>query len=55
VAVPKEIVEHNKIVTVAADVFFVDRGAFPLTVPRQIKFITVELKRVPLSIATWRY
>jgi hypothetical protein len=42
VAVPKEIVERNKIVTLAADVFFVDRTVFLLTVSRQIKFITAE-------------
>jgi hypothetical protein len=45
VAVPKEIVECNKIVTLAVDVFFVDKMAFLLfllIVSRQIKFITVE-------------
>jgi hypothetical protein len=42
VAVPKEIGECNKIVTLAADVFFFDGTAFLLTVSRQIKFITVE-------------
>ncbi len=42
VAVLKEIMERNKIVTLAADVFFVDRMTFLLTVSRQIKFITTE-------------
>jgi hypothetical protein len=42
VSVPKEVVEWNKIVTLAADVFFVDGMAFLLSVLRQIKFITVE-------------
>jgi hypothetical protein len=42
VEVPKKIVEHNKIVTLAVDVFFVDRTVFLSTVSRQIKFITVE-------------
>ncbi len=42
VAVPKEIVERIKIVTLATDVFFVDGTMFLLTVSRQIKFITVE-------------
>jgi hypothetical protein len=38
-AVPKEIMERNKIVTLAADVFFVDGMVFLFTVSRQIKFI----------------
>jgi hypothetical protein len=41
-AVPKEIVEHNKIVTLAVDVLFVDKMAFLLIVSRQIKLITME-------------
>jgi hypothetical protein len=41
-AVRKEIVERNKIVTLVADVFFVDGAAFLLTVSWQIKFITAE-------------
>ncbi len=42
VAIPKEVVKQNKIITLAADVFFVNRIAFLLTVSRQIKFITTE-------------
>jgi hypothetical protein len=42
VSVPREVVEWNKIVTLAADVFFVDGTAFLLSVSRQIKFITAE-------------
>jgi hypothetical protein len=42
VSVPREIVEQNKIVTLAAEVFFIDGKAFLLSVLRQIKFITVE-------------
>ncbi len=42
VSVPREIVEWNKIVTLVADVFFVDGIAFLLSLSRQIKFITVE-------------
>ncbi len=42
VLVPQEVVECNKIVTLAADMFFVDGIAFLLTVWRQIKFITAE-------------
>ncbi len=42
VAVPKEIMEQNRIVTLAADAFFVDGTAFLLTVSRQIKFISAE-------------
>jgi hypothetical protein len=42
VSVPKEVVEWNKIVMLAADVFFVDGTAFLLSVLRQIKFIMTE-------------
>jgi hypothetical protein len=42
VAVPKGVIERNKTVTLAADVFFVDGIAFLLTVSRNIKFITAE-------------
>ncbi len=37
--VPREVVERNKIVRLAANVFFVDGIAFLLTVSRQSKFI----------------
>jgi hypothetical protein len=46
VAVPKEIVERNKIVTLAADVSFVDGMAFLSTVSRQIKFIAAKYNAV---------
>ena len=42
VAVPKGVIERNKTVTLAADVFFVDGIAFLLTVSRNIKFIMAE-------------
>ena len=42
VAIPRSLVEHNKMVTLAADVFFVDWTAFLMTVSRRIKFITAE-------------
>ena len=42
VAVPRSIIDRNKTVTMAADVFFVDGTAFLLTILRQIKFITAE-------------
>jgi hypothetical protein len=42
VLVPRLIVEPNKTITLAADVFFVNGKAFLLTVLRQIKFITAE-------------
>ena len=48
-AVPCSLVESNKIVTVAADVCFVDRTSFLLTMSRQIKFITAE--HVPFRTA----
>jgi hypothetical protein len=42
VAIPREIVEANTAVTLAADVFFVDGTAFLMMVSRKMKFITVE-------------
>ena len=42
VAVPRGVIDKNKSVTLAADVFFVDGIAFLLTVSRNIKFITAE-------------
>ena len=42
VAVPRKLVQANKRMTLAADVFFVDGTAFLLTVSRRIKFVTVE-------------
>jgi len=42
VAVPRALVEQNKVVTLAADVFFVDSTAFLITVSQRIKFITAE-------------
>ncbi len=42
VSVPREVAEWNKIVMLAADVFFVDGTAFLLRVLRQIKFILAE-------------
>jgi hypothetical protein len=42
VAVPRPIIERNKIVTMAVDAFFFDGIPFLLTVSRQIKFIMVE-------------
>ena len=49
VAVPRSLVDANKIVTLAADVFFVDGTAFLLTVARRIKFVTAE--HVPVRTA----
>jgi hypothetical protein len=42
VAVPRAVVEQNKVVTMAADVFFVDGTAFLITASQRIKFITAE-------------
>jgi hypothetical protein len=49
VAVPRSLVDANKTVTLAADVFFVDGTAFLLTVARRIKFVTAE--HVPVRTA----
>ncbi len=42
VAVLKGVIERNKTVMLAADVFFVDGIAFLLMVSRKIKFTTAE-------------
>jgi hypothetical protein len=39
VAVPRTLIEANKVITLAANVFFVDGTAFLLTVARRIKFV----------------
>ena len=43
------LIEQNRMVTLAADIFFVDGTAFLLTVSRQIKFIALE--HVPVRTA----
>jgi hypothetical protein len=50
VAVPCVLEDANKVVMLAADVFFVDGTAFLLTVARRIKFVTAE--HVPVRMAT---
>jgi hypothetical protein len=49
VEVPRSLVELNKTVTLAADVFFVDGTAFLITMLRRIKFMTAE--HVPVRTA----
>jgi hypothetical protein len=50
VAVPRMLVEATKVITLAADVFFVDGTTFLLTVGRRLKFVTAE--HVPVRTAT---
>jgi hypothetical protein len=42
VAMPCSLVDANKVITLVADVFFVDGRPFLLTMPRHIKFVSVE-------------
>ena len=42
VAVPCSLVERNRIITMAADVFFVDGTAFLIRLSRNVNFITAE-------------
>jgi hypothetical protein len=42
VAIPRSLVEWNRIITMAADVFFVDGTAFLIMLSRNVKFITTE-------------
>ncbi len=50
VAVPHTLIEANKVIILAADVFFMDGTAFLLTVERRLKFVTAE--HVPVQTAT---
>jgi hypothetical protein len=50
VAVLRMLVERNKVVTIAADIFFVDRTAFLVMLSKNIKFVTVE--HLPVRMAT---
>jgi hypothetical protein len=50
VSVPRSLVETNRIITLGADVFFVDGTPFLLTVARRLKFVTAE--HVPMRTAT---
>ncbi len=52
-AVPRSLVDVNKAITLAADVFFVDGTAFFLMVAQRIKFVTAEhvLVRMALSLS----
>jgi hypothetical protein len=50
VAVPCVLIKANKVIMLAADVFFVDKTAFLLTVARRIKFVTKE--HVPVKTPT---
>jgi hypothetical protein len=42
VEIPKEILDMNKAVTIAADVMFVNGIPFVVTISRKIKFTTTE-------------
>ncbi len=50
VAVPRTLVEANKVITLVADVFFVDGTTFLLTVGWHLKFFKAE--HVPVQTAT---
>ncbi len=49
VAVPRSVVELNKWVTLAVDIFFCDGTAFLITMSRRIMFVTAE--HVPVRLA----
>ncbi len=49
VDVPSPVIEQNRVVTMAVDVFFVDGTAFLITMSRRIKFVTAE--HVPVRMA----
>jgi hypothetical protein len=45
IPVPHSLVEWNRIITMAADVFFVDSTAFLITLSKNVKFITQNIPR----------
>ncbi len=49
VAVPRSVVDRNRMITLAADIFFVDRMVILITISRRIKFVTAE--HVPVRTA----
>jgi hypothetical protein len=49
-AIPWQLVDANKAVTLAADVFFIDGIAFLITVSRKIKFVMTE--HLPIRTVT---
>ena len=51
VAVPRELVQASKRMTLAADVFFVDGIPFLVTISRRIKFVTSEHCPVRTAVA----
>ncbi len=55
VEVPRSLVQNNKVVTLAADVFFVDGTAFLITVSRRIKFITAEYLQVRMATSLCKH
>ncbi len=50
VAVPRGLIEANKVITLVADVFFVNGTTFLLMVARRIKFVMME--HIPVRTAT---
>jgi hypothetical protein len=49
VAVPRSVVDRNRMITLAANVFFVDGAVFLIMMSRRIKFVTAE--HVPVRTA----
>jgi hypothetical protein len=55
VAVPQSLMERIKVVTLAGDIFFVDRTAFMITVSQKIKFVTEEHVLVRTAASLVKY
>jgi hypothetical protein len=49
VAIPRPVIEHNKIVTMTVDVLFVDIKSFLIMKSRRTRFVTAE--HVPIRTA----
>jgi hypothetical protein len=55
VEVPRLLVQNNKVVTMAADIFFVDGTAFLITVSWHIKFIMAEYLQVRMATSLCKH
>ncbi len=55
VAIPSQLVDANKAVTLAADMFFVDEIAFLITMSRRIKFVMAEPLPVRMAMSLTKH
>ncbi len=54
-AVPQTLIQADKVITLAVEVFFLDGTAFLLTITRRIKFVTTEHVPVRTAMSLSKY